>query len=801
MEDIQILQSLSQNKNTSTVTEDSLKNKTNESNILEAENDEKNDDDIAKTLKFLLLRAGIPQIDEQLLLKGLLNIHKHNSVPENTLKSNVATVNKERDETENTKPNNLVDLGESEKDFIKAYNALTTSSPIPNIEPTKQLISQNNTSTDVEAKSHKQHVIDNSNSKLTTVHRISKGYHSSSSSDQTHAKKLKNSKKNVSNPNDNSKENLTSDKKGYSKNNVSNNIEVNKEDRTKNLSDIVDNTQKIIQQMKDEINYDINSYDEENSKTAESGDSSSEAEFSSEGSSYGGNDESDDLTSDNNEPSSKSEKLSSNKHNMVNRTSSEDNEQYEEAIDHIEPQTDDIKQLNMEKLDSIVRSLREEHTISIINHPKKEDLNNNISSVNTFEEIYEELNKSENHEVTLEIKTMHNNYEPKKVKNVVPIDNYKENIHMIMFRPESPKKLSIMNIDLKNMNAVLSQIIETVNNQNTAEEKSIQPYFKNIIKIDNHNITEENHNIESNEIETNSSSETETTVYTVVPTEDENQIQDKMQEVAQHTFPLSRNSSYENVSSDNELHSNDFNESRDINNENKTNESHNINIEKMIATNIAMKSNIPNNTRAGHNKSNIPKPVKILSANKQKQDKIATKQIISKVPVRKISVKQYPAPSPPKSPFGNIQSGHVKQLQTRLLNKNIISTGTISSLVQTPTISSTAPTKVKKKAPEPPTTEQTHKLSTPPQSPSPKKHFFRETCRTEDEWTESDEESTARLSPKQNNIEDEVPSRSPPPPPTVRRVSGQIIDLATVKLLEGSPEVFFVIHINLICLQ
>ncbi|CAH2067092.1 unnamed protein product, partial [Iphiclides podalirius] len=68
-----------------------------------------------------------------------------------------------------------------------------------------------------------------------------------------------------------------------------------------------------------------------------------------------------------------------------------------------------------------------------------------------------------------------------------------------------------------------------------------------------------------------------------------------------------------------------------------------------------------------------------------------------------------------------------------------------------------------------------------------KNQFFRETCRTEDEWTDSDSENN-QTSYLKKNEEPETTPLSPPPPITMRRISGQLIDLATIRLPEGSPE-------------
>ncbi|XP_028170195.1 uncharacterized protein LOC114359868 [Ostrinia furnacalis] len=632
-----------------------------------------------------------------------------------------------------------------------------------------------------------------------------------------------------------------------------NNIEktqadIQSQDKSNNLNDLVDNTQRLIQQMRDEINSDINSIDSRNISQSEADSSSNESDISTEHeSSYSDTEdkETDELSTNESESSdeeSEEDRLHERRPTIIQRTSSEENDQFEEAMDHIEDQMEDFKNTNIEILDSIARSLQEEHTISLtIDEPKitnerREDLNNNLFvEVNSFEEIYAQLNSNNKGKVSptrpdhnksndqqnsrseltsnnVQSVITNNKNDKQKSPDNASIGN-QNNIISIQDEPKhvSPEPVKIPRINITKQLVAIStfkamppiQLIISENNQIALN--AIIEHLEGIDEINNEiqehtvvQITEETSALENDFIITETpvtsmkslpqSSDEDDSMGTadsdVTPTEQTDLVDDD------NTILENNTNTQENLS--NKITENvDRTESKDVSDildnkveiNNEVSDSNNKSPEKII-TKPQNQSKI--NKTFNAIKSNIPKLVKVVQNNKQKGDKTSPKVIASKVPVRRGSLKQYPAPAPPKSHFGNIQSGHVKQLQTRLFDNKFPKTSiSVPSTVEAKPSTST----MHKKKPAPPPPTQEAKQSSPSKAPPPKEkkgNFFRESCRTEDEWTESDAEDT----PVPFSKESEEPNRppSPPPPVTVRRVSGQIIDLAKVRIPEGSPE-------------
>ncbi|XP_063839106.1 uncharacterized protein LOC135088151 [Ostrinia nubilalis] len=632
-----------------------------------------------------------------------------------------------------------------------------------------------------------------------------------------------------------------------------NNIEktqadIQSQDKSNNLNDLVDNTQRLIQQMRDEINSDINSIDSRNISQSEADSSSNESDISTEHeSSYSDTEdkETDELSTNESESSdeeSEEDRLHERRPTIIQRTSSEENDQFEEAMDHIEDQMEDFKNTNIEILDSIARSLQEEHTISLtIDEPKitnerREDLNNNLFvEVNSFEEIYAQLNSNNkgkvsptrpdhnksNDQQNSRSELTSNNVQPvitnnkndkQKSPDNASIGN-QNNIISIQDEPKnvSPEPIMIPRINITKQLVAIStfkamppiQLIISENNQIALN--AIIEHLEGNEEINNEiqehtvvQITEETSALENDFIITETpvtsmkslpqSSDEDDSMGTadsdVTPTEQTDLVDDD------NTILENNTNTQENLS--NKITENvDRTESKDVSDildnkveiNNEVSDSNNKSPEKII-TKPQNQSKI--NKTFNAIKSNIPKLVKVVQNNKQKGDKTSPKVIASKVPVRRGSLKQYPAPAPPKSHFGNIQSGHVKQLQTRLFDNKFPKTSiSVPSTVEAKPSTST----MHKKKPAPPPPTQEAKQPSPSKAAPPKEkksNFFRESCRTEDEWTESDAEDT----PVPFSKESEEPNRppSPPPPVTVRRVSGQIIDLAKVRIPEGSPE-------------
>lgn len=591
------------------------------------------------------------------------------------------------------------------------------------------------------------------------------------------------------------------------------------EEKSNNLNDIVDDTQRLIQQMKDEINSDITSLDEGHAQTSQSERDSSSNDEREESSYSETDEETDNMSSDEKEMSSTEdyeEEIVDDSKDIAtfpNRTSSEDNEQFEEALDNLDNQIEDVKHANIEILDSIARSLQEEHTIVVeiiepvvevldkneevnrikLKASKNPDSNNNkkkFVTVNSFDEIYAELNTSTN-----DVKEIHQ-LEPvppatAKVTEIPPVTEIiepkvlltKHAINELEFKIVIPSKLLIS----ERNDPIFSAVIETLEESEKENELETET---TLVEIAN--------NEEAVELIT------ETTLVEIANNED-------LTNGRQNSKSFSPSSDSESSQNDDVLDT-----SNPIEPAVETVE---IKIEDPIPAPVADKDQIiePAEHRSEHNtprnsaekvvetppknentktvtvKSNIPKPIKTTPNIKAKVDKLAPKVLASKVPVRRGSLKN-PAPAPPKTHFGNVQSGHVKQLQSKIFNDTTPAKLQKPVTIDVKPSTSTATLSKKKPAPQPPTKAEQNqaKQPTPPQAspPKEKKKYFRETCRTEDEWTDSESEDSQSQVVRPTEIKEEPQAPpSPPPPPTVRRVSGQIIDLATVQLPDGSPEV------------
>lgn len=797
-------------------------------------------ENIALKLKSYLVQAGVPSIDENLLLKGLL---ADNTIFKTNQTNNVSILN-------NTNiPSNKqqFDLGQSEFDFIEAYNALTRSSPLPNINP---IANDHQTSKDNVALSHNEHTNSSNKGEIinhiqdqtenverldiseehsiiatiklpksltkqsnTTVEKektISKPTkaieHETKAPKTLLTKKLKNKVPQTEEMNTHPLNSVDAEKQPKQKSN---------EERSSNLSDIVDNTQKLIQQMKAEINSDINSLDGHNMSQSEADNSSNESDFTTEHeSSYSETEEvTEDLTSEENDTSS-SEK-SENNVRVMNRTSSEDNEQFEEAMDHIEEQNENFRQTNMAILDSIARSLHEEHSLSVeinenhvrdgslsINDPgtpldqltpttnqpipdqatnsenRKQDVNNNLfAAVSSFEEIYEQINS--NDAIPFKVTNQNKSKQPSSKPRLL-LDRYE--FHISTFKP-NVMQLEVTEQHQPTLNAVLENFESNTTLSNNVEEVNEVPQQivnqnteSKLTMISNtFNVRSSSDEIENADDDDASSDTSRTTVSPVKQNLNQNLITEKTYNnentnTVVDIVPL-------NGSLNNPNHDLDHDVKGEVSNNSVKRNSHSPDTP----------SNTKNhNKNTTNNKSNIPKLIRALTnKNKSKvENKNSPKVIASKVPVRGGSIKHYPAPAPPKTNFGSIQNGTIKQLQTRLFSDKAIKM-TVNPAAVIEVKPSTSTLNKKRPAPLPPSKLEEKEKPSPQKE---KKPFFRESCRTEDEWTESDSEDSLLQIRSQNNDE---PQRqpSPPPPITVRRVSGQLIDLAGVRILEGSPEV------------
>lgn len=835
------------------------------------ENSATNTEDIALKLKSYLIQAGVPSIDENLLLKGLL---ADNTMFKTKLNNSVSILNN----TNILNNKQQLDLGQSEFDFIEAYNALTRSSPLPNINNVSNDLETNKENevlghteqanlplrTNKNSSSNEEKIINHIRGQ-TESHPVEPKFERIDISEDRSVKTTIKMPKSLTNVNDSAAKKKTVTKpiiaeeyvtKGrkpvlstkLQRYKVPQEHEINdarlitseiipnqrnNEEGTNNLSDIVDNTQRLIQQMKAEINSDINSLDGHNMSQSEA-DSSNESDFTNEHeSSYSETEEqTEDLTSEENETSS-GERFENNAP-VMNRTSSEDNEQFEEAMDHIEEQNENFRQTNMEILDSIARSLHEERSISVEineNHIKKskndpatpiehqapmtsqpipgqnqansfkkrnQDVNNNFfAAVSSFEEIYEQINSNDS--TPYEITNTNQSKQPQPMPRLV-LERF--DINILTFKPEPAMQLEVkeqnppamLNAVLENVelntitptNIELPNNVELLNNVEEVGEVDQQDDKRNgesgFITSNTVNIRNSPDKIDSADDDESSSDTSRTTVSPMKQDLNQNLITDKTSK-DENTDETVETTTPKNGSLNNQNHDLDHNIASIVPN-----------------SGVKSKSNSPDNTPPSpknHNrnttnsKSNIPKLIRALaSKNKPKvENKNSPKVIASKVPVRRGSVKHYPAPAPPKTNFGTIQNGTVKQLQTRLFSDKAIKM-TVNPAAVIEVKPSTSTLNKKRPAPLPPSkAEENTKSSPPKESPQKeKKPYFRESCRTEDEWTESDSEDSSLQIGRQNNDE---PQRqpSPPPPITVRRISGQLIDLARVRILEGSPEV------------
>lgn len=909
--------------------------------------------DVALELSRLLVQAGVPVMSDDMILKGLL--------------SGTPTLDPAGD-TKNVGNKNSLDLIQSENDFIDAYNALTRSTPLPNVDdlpentvvrPVKQ--PKRDTYDVIENESHSNiinttslsNINDNeqihrtenfmtvTNDQINTLTNIQdiqneplgniNGYSQEDSitvlspigqeSAPRAEKEIANSSPNHSKSQINTPEEnipLNKNMENTLKNNfeeplsnapiIVSPIDVNMriqsipgkdqsvnqgQEKATNFNDIVGNTQRLIKQMKDEINSDIN-YSSNISQSE--ADSSNESDISSDHeSSYSDTEdkETDDLTSNESEISgseNEARHLQERRPTIIHRNSSEENDQFEEAMDHIEDQMEDFRNTNIEILDSIARSLQEEHTISVevndratINN-KRQDLNNNVFiEVNSFEEIYAEINSNNNKERNTPTTTVEKINET--LKNNAPgqpeapkLNITKQLITFSNFEIVTPTKLTVSENNQTAFNAVVEDVEENFNesdknalnvtenekisNDNlnndfasatetvfisSDEDDSLASIDSNVTPNDelvfasnvnksplNKATTESEYNIEQNIVIENVDNQS----ITVEDIVEENNTPDNTKHINNTEYGIAieniieQNTITENLPEQNLVIENIPEQNIKVENTSGINISSESNIEQNIEsiTRIEQenkmdvidspskillltdnvddsKATTPNDQKRNltekspprfqtdsssnktltTNKSNIPKLVKVVQNNKQKGDKTSPKVAASKVPVRRASLKQYPAPTPPKAHFGNVQSGHVKQLQTRLFNNKFPKT-----VVNVPDVVDVKPSTstLHKKKPAPPPPNQEPKKSTPTNVSPPKEkkdNFFRESCRTEDEWTESEAED----GPPPARRESEEPNRppSPPLPVTVRRVSGQIIDLAKVRLPEGSPEV------------
>lgn len=820
------------------------------------ENSAINTEDIALKLKSYLIQAGVPSIDENLLLKGLLadnTLFKTNQTDNMSILNNTNIFNNKQQ----------LDLGQSEFDFIEAYNALTRSSPLPNVNNTPKHIQANGENDILNQNEHinlplstlkssssnedklinqiqiESHPVetkverldiseDRSISALIDVSKLSTNQDNATvEKEKTISKPVKGlqyetkaSKPLLSTKKQKNKVPQTQEINAHSLNSDTLPTQKSNAEGSSNLSDIVDNTQRLIQQMKAEINSDINSLDGHNMSQSEADNSSNESDFTNEHeSSYSETEEeTEDLTSEENE-SSISEKSEKNVP-VINRTSSEDNEQFEEAMDHIEEQTENFRQTNMEILDSIARSLHEEHSMSVeinenhireaINDPgtaielapitnqsipdqslatnsknRKQDVNNNFfAAVSSFEEIYEQINSNDS--TSFEITNDNKSKQPLPTPKLA-LERYE--IHISTFKPDVLMQLEVKEQHRLTLNAVLENVQSNTNiSDNLDEVNRIDQQVGNhdtesalTMTSNTDNIRNSPDKIENADDDDSSSDTSRTTVSPMKQDLNQTLITEK---------------TFNNENTNETLETTPLNGS--LNNQN-----HDLdhNTEASVSNNgVKSKSNSPDKTppspknhnkNTANSKSNIPKLIRALTnKNKSKvENKNTTKVVASKVPVRRGSIKHYPAPAPPKTNFSTIQNGTVKQLQTRLFSDKAIKM-TVNPAAVIEVKPSTSTLNKKRPAPLPPSKpEEKTKSSPPKESPQKeKKPYFRESCRTEDEWTESDSEDSSLQIGRQNNDE---PQRqpSPPPPVTVRRVSGQLIDLARVRILEGSPEV------------
>ncbi|XP_037297749.1 E3 ubiquitin-protein ligase lubel isoform X2 [Manduca sexta] len=786
---------------------------------------------------------------------------------------------------------NPFDLVQTESDFIDAYNALTRASPLPAIsKSTQKSTAAANEALGPPQEAHvlheKQQILgdrlvsereqrtSNINNEVVPPRNNPT---ENKSQESNYKKTIIQHQNNIKNAAEAENLETFNNEQSVSKikilqDNTTSNIITETEptsqvdDKSKKLNDLVDNTQKLIQQMKDEINSDINSLDSRNISETEH-ESSSNDEQESSYSDTEENDDTENISSEEKDMSTSEDEtnIQSEKQGApLVRTSSEDTEQYEEALDNLDGQIKDFKNTNIQILDSIAKSLQDDQPVSIeMNNPKitrsgKEDANNNLFvEVNSFEEIYAELNS------TIELNNASNNqvkFTKEEINETLPDIRViaKEAVNISLFIPEAPTKLVIYENVYPIMNAVLENIEEDTTN-NVQKLNANEGQIQNENEINNNGSTNQIAVTDAEPITENVLQQIENEIHIDIPeTENRASIQSQRENATTNIIegPETANVNIglvtENIVLDHKLEKQNTTVESNTDNSNQNLEiaekaknveilnptpppTYNVNIQNIILDNTRIEQNqissseVPNNISISNNnypteptdgeakfindsnestvkstgvtepvtasknllKSNIPKPIRtIQNNNKSKIEKNAPKFVVSKVPIRRISLKQYPAPSPPKSHFGNIQSGHVKQLQTRLFNaKPKVEPSPPETTEMKPT---TSTMNKKKPAPPPPLPQPAQRQlpTSPTISPvkDKKNSFFRETCRTEDEWTDSDSDDSQRHIIRKSAEEEPSTPLSPPPPITLRRVSGQLIDLAKVRLPEGSPE-------------
>ncbi|XP_050670397.1 E3 ubiquitin-protein ligase lubel-like [Leptidea sinapis] len=714
-------------------------------------------------------------------------------------------------ENEKQRRVDIFDFIQSENDFIEAYNALTRLSPLPNIDKQSDTIKGNKI--DINLFSHKiqnerefQHI---ENDKQETIS----------------MKSLKSGDRNKSEQSNISTDNKTiiSKKVEPTKSNDQDSepiLNVN-ESKPSNLSAMVDNTQKIIQQMKEEIKYDIN---DSKSSSLSSNSSCSNSEMSME-SSYGeSNHETDELSSDENIDSNK--KFNVNITNMTQEisTSSEDYEQFEEAIDYLETpviKSDEFEMSNFKLLDSLARGLQISE-ITTLDSKDLENLNvrsesqsdNNLESfsnhsnspnqslVNTNSHCETEndlgTNQTEGRRDTTtfiddKVLVRQNSQSLVSSSSISQTKQSKqENLNKIS-DITSVNRFSIVN-SFEEIYDQLTGEIENSNNGKCVNKTSQKhtdelpaiistPYVKQIINFI-HYIPEKPLKFVSTQFKYPISSAVSEYQYKAIDIPSQIKNTDETEKVTPSNIN-EKNFQYTDDGSIFDTYTNgktpitvsiNHNTNTDIHNDLEVaNELAQESIKDDAISQVQQEKRkvSPDKTKQQANKgSNIPVLIKAKVTNKKnyKNDKPA----LSKLPVRRPSLKQYPAPSPPKTHFGDVQNGNVKQLQTRLFNPKPNNTDSEAS---------TSTAIIKQKAPPPPTNSDQHSDTIYKE----KQHFFRETCRTEDEWTDSDSDREI-ISPQIIKDSTPTPEYQPPPPHTMRRVSGQLVDLAKIRLPEGSPE-------------
>lgn len=773
-------------------------------------NTRKNKENASRKLEILLQEAGAPMTDENMLLKELIS--------ENLMSNPVVNIKSQS-----------VDFIQSENDFIDAYNALTRLSPLPNINDNILNIIASKDITENELHvPNKGPILDNSKTTLNLKkkHDERKSQHKRNGKREKSHDKLNNTTQ-LNNPLVSPENTVHIEQIAFDNQIVKPDTEGKEDEKANNLSDMVNNTQRLIQQMKEEINSDIHSIGGKTSTQSENEISSEESNDEQESSYSDTEDRTDNLTSDEKEMTSSEDEYHdkqvaeeedlNNQKVMQYRTSSEDNENFEEALDHVETQSDDYKHTNIEILDSITRTLQEEHTLTVdrtkpgqknVSPPlKKQDRNNNLFvPVNSFDEIYEELSNNN--------KQINDHLEPVETVKIVTEPNLirlpiKETIIYSMLKPVTTTKVVIA----ENKHLISKgklEIIEdgTINVMPITAQPTVNAVLQNSVSLDNTNAdnqttstlenTENHMNIDlppvleqynnedvNNEahikqIEVDHMNTIETSMISLQPKSNIQDLNMNLENSRQHVNSQNINEADVITSNANTVKDTIVQKSSSSNTQKSQTSEKNI----VNNTNI----NIKNHSLI---KSSIPKLIKIMPNSKNKIDNHFPKFVVSKVPIRRSSIKQYPAPAPPKNHFSNIQNGHVKQLQSKIFNNKATPSKPVQISSEIVEVKATTSTLNKKKlAPPPPVKQEEKEISPPIPSTSTKKEknqYFRETCRTEDEWTESDSEDSQAhtVKPKEQSP---YPPPSPPPPLTLRRVSGQLIDLAKIRISEGTPE-------------